>query len=139
MRIDLIDMSRFHTDTIAGRSARLASVMAGTWLLALFPAVSLYGTEGLVALSISAIVCLVPGCVVFWLVATASPASAPIRAVAWGSALRLLCALGGAYFMQQRLAMSPQNYAPWLGLCYMIALSVESWLVTPPWRQPRAG
>ncbi|MGQ0634888.1 MAG: hypothetical protein ACT4QC_09780 [Planctomycetaceae bacterium] len=132
-------MMHFGADTMVGRTWRLALAMAATWLLALVPAVKSFGSDGLAALTFSALVCFVPGCVVFWIVAAAAPRAAQVRAVTIGTLLRMASALTGAYVMHQVLGFEPRNYLVWLGLCYLVALGVETCLLMPRARNPQPG
>lgn len=124
-------MVHLNPHNLAGRCGLLALAVAAGWLLALVPALSLFGVAGLAAATFSAIVCLVPGCLVFWLISAAPPAAAQVRAVVAGTALRLVFALGGAWVMHAALGFSPQNYVVWLGFFYLIALAVETLLLLP--------
>lgn len=133
------DMNRLCGDSLAARCLQLALATFLTWLVALVPAVKLFGADGFAALSFSALVCFVPGCLVFRLVADAPPAAAQIRVVAIGTVLRLLFALGGAFVMHQVLSMSPRNYLPWLGLFYFVALLAETYLIMPERRSAAGG
>lgn len=125
-----------------GRCGQLALAILAAWLLALVPACRLFGVDGFVASGFSAIVCFVPGCLVFFLISGAPPAAGQIRAVLLGTSLRLLFALGGAFVLHQALEVAPRNYLVWLGLFYFVALAIETYLVLPasgPTRVRSAG
>jgi hypothetical protein len=116
------------------RCGWLAVITLLAWLLAALPAWSLFGGDGLAAAAISAVVCFLPGCIVFRLVAGDSGNLAQIRAVGIGTGLRVVCALGGAAIMDRAMGLPPKNYLIWLGLFYLLTLGVETWLIMPPTR-----
>lgn len=126
-------------ESFGGRSFRLVMAMAIVWLLAIVPAWKFFGQDGLVAVSISAVVCLVPGCLVFWLTSGEQRGAAQIRAVAAGTLLRMFSAGAGGWVMHQVLGFPPHNYLIWLGLCYATGLAVETGLILSHERQARVS
>jgi len=132
-------MNALHSENLGGRCGRLAVAMLAGWMVALIPAVKLFGVDGFAALSFSAIVCYVPGCLIFWGIAGTTQAGAQIRAVVLGTLLRMAFALGGAWVMHGALAIAPRNYLVWLGLFYLISLAVETCLVMPRGRPARSA
>ncbi|MSR58569.1 MAG: hypothetical protein EXS05_13100 [Planctomycetaceae bacterium] len=124
-------MMRFQAESCGGRCLRLAYAALGVWLLALVPAFYWFGADGIGAATVSAVVCLIPGCLVFWLVAAASPPNAQVRAVVLGTGLRVASGLAGAFVMHNVLALAPKNYVVWLTIFYLVTLLVETCLIMP--------
>lgn len=118
---------------LGGRCIRLALAMLGGWLLALVPALKLFGIDGLVAASFSAIVCFVAGCIVFRMASLAATPGGQISVVALGMLVRLAFASCGALVMHSVLGIAPRNYLVWLGLFYGIGLVFET-VMSLQWR-----
>ena len=113
------------------RCGWLAVITLAAWLVALLPAWKLFDSDGLVAEAFAAVVCFVPGCIVFRLVDGISGPQAQFRSVLVGTGLRVLSALAGAGVMDGALGLAPKNYLLWLGVFYLVTLAVETYLLMP--------
>jgi hypothetical protein len=122
-----------------GRCLRLVGVTLAVWLVSLYPAFRLFGVAGMEAASISAVACLVPGCVVFWLLEGLSPGDAQIRAVLAGTGLRVAFGLAAAVIMDELAGLAATNYVVWLAVFYLVSLAVETHLILPARTRVKAG
>lgn len=132
-------MMRIQSDTVSGRCLRLGGALAGVWLLALAPSFGWFGLDGIIAVTVSALACLVPGCLVFRLVAGVAPPVAQTRAVLLGTGLRIVFGLLGAILMHEILGLGVRNYVIWLTVFYLVALLVETYLIMPVRMRVRTG
>lgn len=130
-------MKQMRSQSFFARCGWLAVITLAACLLALIPAWKLYGQDGLMAEVFAAVVCFVPGCIVFRLIEGVSGSQAQIRSVLIGTGLRVVFALAGAAVMDAGLGFAPRNYLLWLGLFYLVTLAVETYLVMPAPRAPR--
>lgn len=129
--MELRELMRFGAESCVGRCLRLACATVGVWFFALYPAWRWFGLEGVEALTISAVSCLVPGCLVFRMVASAPPSSAQVRGAMLGSGLRLVFGLACAIWMYEGVGLAARNIAVWLSVFYFVTLFVETWLILP--------
>jgi hypothetical protein len=127
------------------RCGRLAVATGALWVLLLGPAWLVAGREGLIGLSAAAILCAIPGFVVFWLASVYGPAGAQVPLVILGGTLlRMVFVFLGMVIVQSadpRLGL--REFVIWLLAFYVVLLGVETLLVLPrPGSangQPRAG
>lgn len=124
-------MKLLQAESGSARCVRLVLAVLAIWLLLVVPAGYLFGREGIQAASVSAVVCVIPGCLVFWMVSGTAAAAAQVRAVLVGTGLRILFGLGGAGLMHEGLGLSLRNYLSWLAVFYLSALFVETVLLMP--------
>lgn len=113
------------------RCIKLTGVIAGVWLAMLLPAWWLAGADGLEGLSYAALLCLVPGVLVFCLSARYRVAEIEFMVVVLGGMfLRLVFVLGGMFAVQGlRPGLGFRAFVLWLLVFYMTALLVETLLV----------
>lgn len=141
------------------KGGRLTFAAAALWLLLVGPAWSLGGAAGLEGLSIAALLCVVPGWIVFSLCAFAPYLTSPwggstdssntagsnvstnsqgasqtaMLVVLGGTVLRLLFVLAGLMFVRSlRPDLGFREFTVWLLAFYMATLLVETLLVLKP-------
>lgn len=127
------------------RCAWLAIATAALWLLLLAPAWLIGGRDGLIGVSVAALLCVVPGLIVFWLAAAYGAAGGQVPLVVLGGMLlRMVFVFLGMVIVQsadQRLGF--REFVIWLLAFYAVLLAVETFLVLPRTEsasgQPRAG
>jgi hypothetical protein len=127
------------------RCGWLAVATGVLWALLLGPAWLLAGREALIGLSAAALLCLVPGLIVFWLAAAYGSAGAQVPLVILGGTLlRMVFVFLGMVIVQSadpRLGL--REFVIWLLAFYVVLLGVETLLVLPrPGNtngQPHAG
>ncbi len=114
------------------------AAMGGLWLLAIIPAGQFFGLAGVEAAGVSAVSCLLGGCLTFWVAARLVRPQLLAFAALLGTAIRGLFALIGALVMQFALELSPENYLIWLGTFYLVSLALETVLMVGPAAQTDA-
>jgi hypothetical protein len=125
------------------RCGWLAVATGVLWVLLLGPAWLVAGREALIGLSAAALLCLVPGLIVFWLAAAYGVAGGQVPLVILGGTLlRMVFAFLGMVIVQSvdpRLGL--RQFVIWLLAFYVVLLGVETLLVLPRSDngQPRAG
>lgn len=115
------------------------------WLALVGPAWFVAGREGLIGLSVAALLCLVPGWTVFWIAAGYGRAGTDVPLVILGgTALRMVFVLLGMVIVQTvdpRLGF--REFVVWLLVFYLGLLVVETCLVllrsASQSGQPRVG
>ncbi|MFN0053065.1 MAG: hypothetical protein ACKV0T_12840 [Planctomycetales bacterium] len=130
-------MKQWRAESFGARCGWLAAAVLSVWLLSLLPAFQFFGQPGLIASALAALVCLVPGCVLFGMLAGNRNSATELKTVLLATLGRTGFALGGAWVMHSVLGLSPNNYLVWLGLYYLVALSVETLLLMPAGRGRR--
>jgi hypothetical protein len=115
------------------RCGWLAIATGGLWMLLLAPAWFVAGREALVGLSAAALLCAIPGFIVFWLAAAYGAAGAQVPLVILGATvLRMVFVFLGMIIVQSanhRLGM--REFVVWLLAFYVVLLAVETLLVLP--------
>jgi hypothetical protein len=110
--------------------AWLTGVLAALWLVLAVPAYWIAGIDGLEGLSYSALLCLVPGWLVFFLVGRYRVANKQAFAALGGTALRLVFVLVGMTAIQSaRTNLGFKEFLVWLILFYLASLFTETLLV----------
>lgn len=100
----------------------------GLWVLLAYPAFALAGIDGVIGLSVSAILCLLPGLVVL-LVLGQFAATQPMAPFA-GSAVRLFCVGVGCLVVRVvRPDWGFQGFFLWVSLYYFVLLILETFLL----------
>ena len=122
----------FRTDSLAHRCKWLTLAIAGLWLVAVLPARHFFGIAGIEAASVSAISCLLGGCLTFWFVSRLTQPQMQAFAVLLGTGIRGIFALVAALVMQFSLELPHENYLIWLGLFYLVSLALETVLMVTP-------
>jgi len=115
--------------TLGSRCKWLALALSTLWLLAVIPARHFFGSAGIAASAISALFCLLAGCLTFWLAARLAQPRMQAFGVLVGTIVRGVFALIAAFIMQFLLGLPYENYLIWLGLFYLVALGVETALL----------
>jgi hypothetical protein len=131
--------------TAWSRCAWLGIATALLWLVLLTPAWFLGGRDGLIGVSVAALLCVVPGWIVFWVAAAYGAAGGQVPLVVLGGMLlRMVFVFLGMVIVQsanQRLGL--REFVVWLLAFYAVLLGVETFLVMPRTEsasgQPRAG
>lgn len=113
------------------RSLLLLAAVAGLWLLSVWPANRIAGRDGLVGLSVAAVLCFVPGLVVFGLagnVAPGSPKAATMVLV--GSGLRMAAVLAGVLVIREYWPrFGFREFLVWVLIFYLGTLALETLLL----------
>jgi hypothetical protein len=133
------------TQLALSRCRWLALATGGLWVLLLGPAWLVAGRDALIGLSAAAVLCSIPGFVVFWVASIYGPAGAQVPLVILGgTVLRMLFVFLGMVIVQSaapRLGL--REFVVWLLVFYVALLAVETLLVVPrpgaPKGQPHAG
>ena len=109
----------------------LTAVTAAIWLLLAWPAWALAETPGLEGLTYAALLCLVPGWLVFAISSKFRETHAQAAMVFLaGSMLRLLFVLGGTLVLQSaRPALGFREFVVWVLVFYMTTLLTETLIV----------
>jgi hypothetical protein len=127
------------------RCAWLGLATALLWLVLLAPAWFLGGRDGLVGVSVAAILCVVPGWIVFWLAAAYGAAGGHVPLVVLGGMLlRMVFVFLGMVIVQSaNHNLGFREFVVWLLAFYAVLLGVETFLALPCTEsatgQPRAG
>jgi hypothetical protein len=127
------------------RCGQLLLAAAVLWLALLAPAWFVAGREGLIGLTLAAILCLVPGWIVFWIAASYGTAGTEVPLVILGGmALRMMFVLLGMLIVQSsNTHLGFREFTIWLLVFYLSLLSLETCLVllrsTSRSGQPRVG
>jgi hypothetical protein len=127
------------------RCAWLGLATALLWLVLLAPAWFLGGRDGLVGVSVAAILCVVPGWIVFWLAAAYGAAGGQVPLVVLGGMLlRMVFVFLGMVIVQSaNHNLGLREFVVWLLAFYAVLLGVETFLALPRTEsatgQPRAG
>lgn len=98
------------------------------WGLLVSPAWLLAGVDGLVGLTISALLCVVPGCVVVVWKVFLSPTQNVLFLVSTGLRFGLIFA-SALLAKAVRPGFGIREFYVWLIVFYLYALAVETWLV----------
>lgn len=105
----------------------LTLIVVGLWLLVLWPAYALGDRHGLIGASIAAVLCLVPGWLVFAAIGLYGVAASPTKQVGIGLALRMVFVLGG--FLAVKTAfpqLGTREFTVWLLVFYLATLAIET-------------
>ncbi len=116
----------------ASRCGWLLAATAGCWLLFAGPAWWLAGGRALEGMTIAAVLCFVPGCLVFLLEALVESlrSQTPMLILA-GTVLRMLFVLAGLMVVRSvRPDLGFREFTVWLLVFYLAMLLVETWVVT---------
>ncbi len=109
------------------------------WVLLLGPAWLVGGREALIGVSAAAVLCSLPGFIIFWLAAAYGTAGSQVPLIVLGSMLlRMLFVFLGMVIVQSadpRLGL--REFVIWLLAFYVVLLGVETMLVLP--RHTNAG
>jgi hypothetical protein len=127
------------------RCGRLSLAAVCLLLVLIGPAWFLAGREGLIGLSAAAVLCVIPGLIVFWIAAAYGAAGAEVPLVILGGGvLRMLFVLLGmliAQTLDQRLGF--REFVLWVLVFYLFLLAAETCLVLLPspsrGGQPKVG
>lgn len=124
-------------------SSSLAGVTAVLWLVLAGPAFWWKGTAGLEAVSYAALLCLVPGCLVFVLsasiVAPGKPAT-QLMIPLLSTVLRLLFVLVGVLVIRElRPELGPWGFVAWVVVFYFATLAAETRILLKKPTSPRVS
>lgn len=112
-----------------GRCVQLTAAAAGLWLLLAAPAWSLAGYDGLEGLTYAALLCLVPGLIVFVAASRSADATKMALIALGGTGLRLFFVLVGALVLRDvRPNLGFREFTVWLLAYYIGMLFVETLL-----------
>lgn len=113
--------------TAVSRCGFLTAVTATVWLLVTGPAYLMSGTLGLEGASYAALLCLVPGWLVFLIVERYFVAHAQVAGVLAGTVLRMLFVLGGLIGIRAaRPELGFREFIVWILVFYMATLLTET-------------
>jgi len=140
-----VDVVRTAKQLAWTRCGWLSAAAILLWLALVGPAWFVAGREGLIGLSVAALLCLVPGWTVFWIAAGYGTAGTDVSLVILGgTALRMVFVLLGMVIVQTvdpRLGF--REFVVWLLVFYLGLLVVETCLVllrsASQSGQPRVG
>ena len=108
----------------------LAAAGLGFWLLLAGPAYLVAGQNGLEGLSFAALLCLLPGWLVFFLGTLYGVANMQVAVVLFGTGLRLVFVLTGTLLIQSlRPDLGFREFIVWLIVFYLFTLVFETALV----------
>jgi hypothetical protein len=113
------------------RCGWLCLTALGLCVVLVLPAWFIAGREGVIGLSAAAVLCVIPGLVVFWIAASFGAAGTEVPLVILGgTALRMVFVLLGMVIVQSldpRLGF--REFIVWLLVFYLVLLAVETCLV----------
>lgn len=118
--------------SLKGRCLWLTAVTGVAWLLMLGPAAFFFGVVGIQSLTFAALVCLVPGLLVFCVLGILPVADMQSWVMIAGGPIRIGCAIGGAWIALSLAGWPITQFLLWLGLFYAATLVIEVWLLMPP-------
>ena len=108
----------------------LGGVAALLWLFLAGPAWWLRGSAGLEGLTYGAVLCLLPGWLVFFLAARYRDAEFRAMSVLAGTVIRLLVVLPGVMVVQSiRPHLRLWEFLVWVVIFYLAMLAAETWLL----------
>lgn len=116
--------------TALRRCLMLVGCSALLWVLLVGPAWALAGADGVEGLSYAALLCTIPGCLIF--LATLMPGAGGKQSP-WvflgGMSLRLVFVLVGTLIINSvRPGLGLREFLVWLGVYYMVTLAVETFI-----------
>ena len=112
------------------QSGVLTGAVALLWAVLAWPAYRVSGIVGLQGLILAALLCLVPGWLVFWGASRYRVAQSAGAAVMAGGVLRMLFVLFGVLAIGKLLpAMGDWQFLLWVVPFYLVTLVVETWLL----------
>jgi len=113
------------------RCGWLTAAAVGLWAAMLFPANLVAGSLGIEGLTIAALLCLVPGCLVFIIAAFFTSTGTPLAFVVLaGTGLRMLTVLVGVLVLQSlRPELGMREFTVWAVLFYLAMLLTETLLI----------
>ncbi len=118
------------------RCGMLTASTLALWLILAGPAYWLAESRGLEGLTYSALLCWLPGCVVFFTVGLLALGDNNGMAFLMGSGLRMFAVLVGALAINQwRADLGVREFLSWLIAFYLVTLVVETLLIV---RSPNA-
>ena len=99
------------------------------WMVLLGPAYWMGGREGLLGLSLSAVLCVLPGVAVLWLAGRFSSPTSRAWAILAGTGLRLLFVGSGVLVAVHWAGWGFRIIGVWAVVFYLFALAVETRLL----------
>lgn len=112
------------------RCGWLVAACFALWLILAGPAYALGGAAGLEGLTYSALLCLIPGCLVFSLASLDVLAGMQAQLVLVGSLVRMLFVLMGTLALRtMRPELGLREFLIWLVVFYSATLLLETLLV----------
>ena len=119
--------------SVVRNSSSLVGITAALWLVLAGPVFWWKGPLGLEGLSYAALLCLVPGCIVFLLstsfVVREKPATELLLPLV-ATILRLLCVLMGVLLIRQyRPDLGFSGFLVWVIVFYFATLAAETWIL----------
>jgi hypothetical protein len=112
------------------RCGMLTASTLALWVILAGPAYWLADSRGLEGLTISALLCWLPGCVVFFIVGLLGLGNNQAMPFLMGSGLRLFAVLVGALAINQwRADLGVREFLSWLIVFYLVTLVVETLLI----------
>ncbi len=113
--------------TIIGRAGWLTTAVATLWLILAAPAYVIAGRGGLEGMSLAALLCLVPGWLVFYLGSRYRVAKMQVLIVLFGSTVRLLFVLAGVLIVRSvRPQLGVREFLIWIIVFYLATLLIET-------------
>ena len=108
----------------------LTVVTVGMWLLLAAPAWFLSGAHGLEGLTFAAVLCLLPGWLVFLMASRYRVAKMQATVILMGSVFRILIVLLGSLLIRSiRTHLGFREFLVWVIVFYLVALGVETFLL----------
>lgn len=133
-----MDTANSHSPSMLVCCGRLIAIAVLLWCVLLWPAWQVAGQNGLVGLSIAAVLCAIPAVIVASASGLFAPGSSQATWIALGgSVLRMIFVLMGTLVVR---AVQPQlwirEFLVWLVVFYLVMLLTETLLVVRP-AQPK--
>jgi len=112
------------------RCGWLTVITIGVWGLLVWPVYAWGGWRSVEGMSLAAVLCLLPGWLVFWLLSRYGVAHGPMIILA-ASGIRMTAVLGAAMYIQSVRPLPFNMFFVWLVPFYLVTLAVETFLVLP--------
>ncbi|MEX0702236.1 MAG: hypothetical protein WD069_09090 [Planctomycetales bacterium] len=111
----------------------MTAAALGLWILLGGPAWMLAGSAGLLGLTISGLLCLVPGWLTLCLASSGRGSAAPVAMILAATVLRMLVVLAGVLAMRAALPrLGFREFIVWLLAYYLGMLLVETLMIVRP-------
>ena len=105
--------------------------MLAAWAVTVVPGYLAWGEEAWLHSGVALALCLLPAVgTMAWVAATKATPEQQLMAILGGSGIRLAVTVGGAFLLTQTLPNEfPKLFWAWVGLYYLVALTLEAALV----------
>ncbi|MFQ5730650.1 MAG: hypothetical protein ACE5KM_01720 [Planctomycetaceae bacterium] len=127
--------------SLAARCGILAAAVVALWIVLAGPAWLMAGTAALEGLSYAAVLCLLPGWVVFAIASRARESNRQATVtILGGMGLRMLFVLGGMLGVQaMRPHLGLNQFVVWLLIYYVATVALETLMVVSGLKRSQSG